>query len=158
MYSYLGLFRAHTPTIRNVRCWVAAYGLLHRVFGWVAVLSSQDRHPSKNSMQKTICCNSTSDAPDDGRMYPKHVELRIHQYNYLVPSSWHLTIFHGEILLSRTGHWLQYGACALHAGYPRQQTHSEYVMSIAFPLQHLLRERASMSRYTYIACFVTWYY
>ena len=22
--------------------------------------------------------NSTSDAPDDGRMYPKHVELRIH--------------------------------------------------------------------------------
>ena len=24
-------------------------------------------------------CNSTSDAPDDGRMYPKHVELRIHQ-------------------------------------------------------------------------------
>jgi len=22
--------------------------------------------------------NSTSNAPDDGRMYPKHVELRIH--------------------------------------------------------------------------------
>ena len=37
---------------------------------------SQD--PSKNSVQKTICCNSTSNAPDDGRMYPKHVELRIH--------------------------------------------------------------------------------
>jgi len=36
-------------------------------------------HPSKNSVQKTICCNSTSNAPDDGRMYPKHVELRIHQ-------------------------------------------------------------------------------
>jgi len=35
--------------------------------------------PSKNSVQKTICCNSTSNAPDDGRMYPKHVELRIHQ-------------------------------------------------------------------------------
>ena len=30
-------------------------------------------------VQKTICCNSTSNAPDDGRMYPKHVELRIHQ-------------------------------------------------------------------------------
>jgi len=29
--------------------------------------------------QKTICCNSTSNAPDDGRMYPKHVKLRIHQ-------------------------------------------------------------------------------
>ena len=40
---------------------------------------SQDYHPSKNSSQKTICCNSTSKAPDDGRMYPKHVELRIHQ-------------------------------------------------------------------------------
>jgi len=40
---------------------------------------SQDHHPSKNSVQKTICCNSTSNAPDDGRMRPKHVELRIHQ-------------------------------------------------------------------------------
>jgi len=34
--------------------------------------------PSKNSVQKTICCNSTTNAPDDGRIYPKHVELRIH--------------------------------------------------------------------------------
>jgi len=40
---------------------------------------SQDHHPSKNSVQKTICCNSTSNAPDDRRMYPKQVELRIHQ-------------------------------------------------------------------------------
>jgi hypothetical protein len=39
---------------------------------------SQDHHPSKNSVQKTICCNSISNAPDGGRMYPKHVELRIH--------------------------------------------------------------------------------
>ena len=39
---------------------------------------SQDHHPSKKSVQKTIFCSSTSDAPDDGRMYPKHVELRIH--------------------------------------------------------------------------------
>ena len=39
----------------------------------------QDHHPSKNSVQKTICCNSTSNNPDDGRMFPKHVELRIHQ-------------------------------------------------------------------------------
>ena len=39
---------------------------------------SQDHHPSKNSVQKTIRCNSISNAPDDGRMYPKHVELRIH--------------------------------------------------------------------------------
>ena len=47
-------------------------------------------------MQKTICCNSTSNAPDDGRMRPKHVELRIHQYHYLVASGWHLTLFHEE--------------------------------------------------------------
>jgi len=30
-------------------------------------------------VQKTICCNVTTFAPDDGRMYPKHVELKIHQ-------------------------------------------------------------------------------
>ena len=35
-------------------------------------------HSSKNSVQKTICCNSTPNIPDDGRMYPKQVELRIH--------------------------------------------------------------------------------
>jgi len=39
---------------------------------------SQDHHPSTNSVQKTICCNSTSNSPDDGRMYPKYDELRIH--------------------------------------------------------------------------------
>ena len=31
-------------------------------------------------------------------------------------------------------------------------THSEYVILIAFPLQQWLHERASMLRYTYIAC------
>ena len=36
-------------------------------------------NPSKNSVQKTICCNSKSNAPDDRRMYPKHAKLRIHQ-------------------------------------------------------------------------------
>ena len=40
---------------------------------------SQDHHPSQNSVQKTIFCNSTVNAPDDGCMRPKHVELRIHQ-------------------------------------------------------------------------------
>ena len=42
------------------------------------VADSQDHHPSKKSVQKTICCNSTSNAPDDERMYQKHVELSIH--------------------------------------------------------------------------------
>jgi len=36
-------------------------------------------YPSKKSVQKTMCCNSTSNAPDDRRMGPKHVELRVHQ-------------------------------------------------------------------------------
>jgi len=40
---------------------------------------SQDHHPSNDSVQKIICCNSTSNTPGDARMYPKHVELRIHQ-------------------------------------------------------------------------------
>jgi len=31
-------------------------------------------------------------------------------------------------------------------------THSQYVIPIAFPLQQWLRERASMLRYMYIAC------
>ena len=36
-------------------------------------------------------------------------------------------------------------------------THSEYVTLIAFPLQQWLRERASILRYTYIACIVNLY-
>jgi len=58
--------------------------------------SSQDHRPSTNSVQKTIHCNSTSNAPDDGCMRLKHVELRIHQQNYLLASSWHFTLFHEE--------------------------------------------------------------
>ena len=81
------MFRAHTPIIRSIRCWVAAYGFLYRVCGWVVVLvavddavhhphrthdlhsGSQDHHPPANSAQNTTCCNSTSNAPDDGRFY-----------------------------------------------------------------------------------------
>jgi hypothetical protein len=33
-------------------------------------------------------------------------------------------------------------------------THSEYVILIAFPLQQFLHERSSMIRYTYITCLV----
>jgi len=35
-----------------------------------------------------------------------------------------------------------------------KNTHSEYVIRFAFPLQQWLHERASMLRYTYIACLV----
>jgi hypothetical protein len=48
-----------------------------------------------------------------------------------------------------------YGACALHVGYLRLQTHSEYLILIAFPRQQRLRERASLLLYTYIACLVS---
>jgi len=34
---------------------------------------------ARHSVQETICCNPTSNAPDNGSMYPKLVELRIHQ-------------------------------------------------------------------------------
>jgi len=64
---------------------------------------SQDHRPSKNSVQKTICCNSTSNAPYDGCMCAKHVELRIHQQNYLVASSWHFTLFHNLLILLQQG-------------------------------------------------------
>ena len=47
-------------------------------YGADGAARSQDHHPSTNSVQKTICCNLTSNAPDDGPMYPKHVELRMH--------------------------------------------------------------------------------
>jgi len=39
---------------------------------------SQDHHPSTNSVQETVCCNLTSNAPYYERMLPKHVELRTH--------------------------------------------------------------------------------
>jgi len=35
-----------------------------------------------------------------------------------------------------------------------KNTHPEYVISIAFPLQQWLHERTSVLRYKYIACFV----
>ena len=35
-----------------------------------------------------------------------------------------------------------------------KNTHSEYVILIAFPRQQWLYERASILRYTYIACFL----
>ena len=53
----------------------------------------------------------------------------------------------------------QHGACAVHAGQLRLHTHThthwEYVILIAFPRKRGLHERASMLRYTYIACLVT---
>ena len=58
-------------------------------------------------------------------------------------------------ILSEAGHRWQYGACALHARYLRLQIHTLRLYNIrCFPLQQWLHERASMLRYTYIACLV----
>jgi len=61
---------------------LAAYGFLHRVFGWAVVYTvalKTTAHPKNRCRKPYAASNSTSNAPDDGRMYPKHVELRIHQ-------------------------------------------------------------------------------
>jgi len=67
----------------ETRCVVRVYGLegavreshlpnrTHDLRG-----GSQDHHPSTNWVQKTIRCNLTSNAHDDGRMRRKHVELK----------------------------------------------------------------------------------
>ena len=54
------------------------------------------------------------------------------------------------------GHRWEYGACALHAGYLRLQTHThtQYAILIACPLQKCLQERASLLYYTYIVWIV----
>jgi hypothetical protein len=36
-------------------------------------------------------------------------------------------------------------------------THTEYVILIAFPLQQWLHERASMLRYTHISCLISFF-
>jgi len=55
------------------------HGTIRTVNTTYAAALKATHHPSKNSIQKTVCCNSTSNAPDGGRMYPKYVELRIDQ-------------------------------------------------------------------------------
>ena len=64
---------------------------------------SKDHHQSTKSVQKIICCNLTSNAPDDGRMRPKHVELRIHQQITLLHqvgiSHYFMVNMHGETTL-----------------------------------------------------------
>jgi len=61
-------------------------GLESRCVGRVYGADGAMHHPHRDSVQKAICCNLTSNAPDDGHVYPKHgcvypkhVELRIHQ-------------------------------------------------------------------------------
>jgi len=56
----------------------AVHGTIRTVNMTYAAALRTTTHP-QISVQKTICSNSTSNAPDCGRMRPKHVELRIQQ-------------------------------------------------------------------------------
>jgi len=86
--SCLYMFRAYVLIIRRSKLYCAASGiftpvggrLVHRLREESPVThdprsGSQDHHSSTNWVQKTIRCNLTSSAPDDGRVCPKHVEL-----------------------------------------------------------------------------------
>jgi len=56
----------------------AVHGVIRTVNTTNAAALKTTTHP-KTRCRKTIRLNSTSNTPDDGRMYPKHVELRIHE-------------------------------------------------------------------------------
>ena len=93
------------PLCRScVRCgWCRALHHPHRTHDQRS--GSQDHHPSKNSVQKTICCNSISNALDDGRMYPKHVELKninkITSLHQVGVSLYFMRKMHGQTTLNR---------------------------------------------------------
>jgi len=100
------MFRVYTSIIRSIRCWVAAYGFLHRVFGWVVVLRAAgwvvctvrmvpcDSHGTIRTVHTTYAeavkttthpktrCRKPYGATQHvmllmmGLMYPKHVELK----------------------------------------------------------------------------------
>ena len=101
-----GLFDRASSTWNNFKCqlditrwfyycvWCRERHHPHRTHDLRSVF--QGHHPSRISVQKFICCSSKSNAPVDGRMYPKLVELKIHQWNDLFTWSWHLKLFHVE--------------------------------------------------------------
>jgi hypothetical protein len=46
----------------------------HAATSWIAA-----QQHNQNCVQNTTCCNTRSNAPDDGQKRPKHVELKEHQ-------------------------------------------------------------------------------
>ena len=63
------LFDRPSSTWNNVKCQLDAAATTHTLH----IISFF-------TVQKTICCNLISSAPDDGRLYPKHVKIRIITY------------------------------------------------------------------------------
>jgi len=53
-----------------------SHGTVRTVHTTYAAVLKTTIHPQT---RKTVCCNSASNAPDDGHMHPQYVELRIHQ-------------------------------------------------------------------------------
>ena len=79
------------PAFHGTRRFITALtSVRHLSLSWASPIQSVYPHPTTHThththfifafftVQKTIWCNSTSNASDDGRMCPKHVELRIH--------------------------------------------------------------------------------
>ena len=59
-----------------------------------------------------------------------------------------------KVLQNQTIHRSRYNAAHAHCMLNTLRYSSQYVTPIAFPLQQLLHERASMLRYTYMDCIV----
>jgi len=58
----------------------------------------------------------------------------------------------GKMLYRGAGHIATWWMCLVCSVPKATNTHSKYVILIAFPLQKWLHESASMLRYMYIAC------
>jgi len=75
-----------------------------------------------------------------------------HFTNFFFFGNRYLDVLKCKIKLSPTGQRWQYGACALHAGQPRLQAHTQnYEIITAIPLQQWLQERVPVPRHTYTA-------
>jgi len=63
--------------------------------GRVSCLEGAVRRRTTTHLQtgKTICCNLTSIAPDDGAYAPETCRSKETSVNYIVESSWHFTLF-----------------------------------------------------------------
>jgi len=108
------MFRVHTSIIRSIRCWVAAYGFLHRVFGWVVVFRAAALvmctvrmvHGTKRTVHTThaaVLKTTTNPKTRCRKPYAatQHLMLLMmgvctRNVSSLVASSWHSTLFHEE--------------------------------------------------------------
>jgi len=133
------MFRVHTPFIRSIRCWVAAYDFLHRVFGWVVVLRAaawvvctvrmvpctiRTVHTTSRFLQNVGITNNAVLTSDRIIFRFDKLYCSATKFIDLVASSWHFTLFQywNKLILAFKG-WrpcgLQYSSsdCEQHASY-----------------------------------------